>query len=757
MFESPLLVRKDVATKGERGTLLTQFRCMEENGISKSVQKDNKSKENNTVKRRKTNDNGDIGPDSNKRFNNRLFTLHQPIEAKPIRGSVKSKTSEVSRKFRGVYSGFLYGEDGKMIDKTIKNKGKPYPGLESSDEEDFDENDLLRIDQDLFQDNLTQDSDSDSDFGEETYRLAKLHQLNRRLREVGGKQNPVLRHLEIYSKGLEVLPRPISPLQVVQDNPVTMKLYDYPDLDDRIRSILTKNTNTQDGRSTYSPKFDPSSGWTGVSTPTAATCKTGSSFPNTTTTLPNHTPVKNTSASNRNKHRDITPTKSPTPPINMPRNSGLVRNVNLNQGDDEWYNFAIKHRSIGIVNSLVHLSLLRGDFKTAFRAFALLIRCQYVDVRIIWTIGLELLVWKRELREKAEWKDLVEAWKEEQEDQKACMKSGKSSAKKESGSTSVPGSESDSENSISDADSNSSSNLEDNDKFFNHAANKFNTKDQADDSESENVYDNESENGYEDANSKIRDSVDKIPSNMDAHTFAYDSHALLAGKITNIPETIGNSSKTEDEDFLEWLLVNFPYSRTRYGKGRKKVRAPQIIPYLIMSKLRHSNPRQALDRLGEIMLESPYSEDPILYALSGIAHIQLYLLEMKENAKSQNGMELDPKRKEFLMEKIKSFFEQCITRGGVIPQDFINFEIDQLSGNKSDTDLNDSEPESEDDESKMRPAKEVEDEENGEEEEREGTELDQEMENGFGEIDDDKNQKNPSVEFEGFSFSESED
>lgn len=47
-------------------------------------------------------------------------------------------------------------------------------------------------------------------------------------------------------------------------------------------------------------------------------------------------------------------------------------------------------RHIGIVESLLHLSVLRRDWELAYKCFALLIRLPQIDVRSLWPIGVEI-------------------------------------------------------------------------------------------------------------------------------------------------------------------------------------------------------------------------------------------------------------------------------------------------------------------------------------------------------------------------------
>lgn len=67
-------------------------------------------------------------------------------------------------------------------------------------------------------------------------------------------------------------------------------------------------------------------------------------------------------------------------------------NIDIPEGYVTKYNtLHARRRHLRCLIELLHLSLQRGEFTLAFRAFALLVRCQDVDIRQIWAIGFTLL------------------------------------------------------------------------------------------------------------------------------------------------------------------------------------------------------------------------------------------------------------------------------------------------------------------------------------------------------------------------------
>lgn len=230
--------------------------------------------------------------------------------------------------------------------------------------------------------------------------------------------------------------------------------------------------------------------------------------------------------------------------------------------EDSWLRNSLKLRHTHIVSSIVHLSMLRGDYSLASRAFALLIRASNVDIRVTWTIGLELLVWRREMRQ-------------------------------------------------------------------------------------------QQRNGPE-----HNDGNEELPNNGDIHTQ---------------PSRL---QRKEDDDFMEWLVVNYPHlAKRRASKWKYRSRAPDFYPHLILSKMRGGDPNDALDRLRELLLESPYSDTPLFYALAGIATIQLLTIEQHKNNTTKIHQ---------LVKEAHAYFDKCVALGGIYPSDFIDFELLQFTQDNSE-------------------------------------------------------------------------
>ncbi|ANB13309.1 hypothetical protein AWJ20_1595 [Sugiyamaella lignohabitans] len=215
-----------------------------------------------------------------------------------------------------------------------------------------------------------------------------------------------------------------------------------------------------------------------------------------------------------------------------------------------------------IANSLLRLAIVRGDYPLAFRAFSLLLHISETDVRFLWTVGLELLVWRRELREQESY---------------------------------VPRKE------------------------------------------------------------------NELPTNGDVHT-------------------LQSTAEKEDETFLDWLILNFPVPREASAYGSKiSASAVTFNKFRLLTKLRHGDPNSALNSLEDLILIPPYSEDPVVYALCGIAVMQLMTLRSVEFAKLEvEVVEREAKLKQ-LAARAHKYFEECQKYGGVLPEDFINFEITELA------------------------------------------------------------------------------
>lgn len=255
--------------------------------------------------------------------------------------------------------------------------------------------------------------------------------------------------------------------------------------------------------------------------------------------------------------------------------------------DDKWKYRTIRMRGIYNLTSIMYISLFRRDYKRAVRAFAYLVRSKdLIDQRLLWSVALELLTWRRDSRNR-----------------------------KELG-------------------------LERIDRRRTHG---------------------------------------HICSNNDASTY---------------PHMCG--TKAEDEDYLHWLIINYPYVRAAESgpaksKFRYRVWAPDLYPLYILSKLKHQDLKGALEILEDITLQSPYSEDPVVFAYYGILNIQLMTKEKAKKFPDENKLE-------GLQAKVKQCFDECKRLGGDYPTEMIEKCLEFLDGKSisgSDDDASEGEHENE--------------------------------------------------------------
>ncbi|KAG0635455.1 RNA polymerase I-specific initiation factor-domain-containing protein [Tuber brumale] len=54
--------------------------------------------------------------------------------------------------------------------------------------------------------------------------------------------------------------------------------------------------------------------------------------------------------------------------------------------------FSLRAKHLAVITTILHRTLLGADYPRAARAFALLIRCKGIDLRHLWSIGLDLLL-----------------------------------------------------------------------------------------------------------------------------------------------------------------------------------------------------------------------------------------------------------------------------------------------------------------------------------------------------------------------------
>ncbi|OLL26559.1 RNA polymerase I-specific transcription initiation factor rrn11 [Neolecta irregularis DAH-3] len=51
----------------------------------------------------------------------------------------------------------------------------------------------------------------------------------------------------------------------------------------------------------------------------------------------------------------------------------------------------LRARHVTVLTSILHISMLKRNYETAFHAYALLLRCKDADIKRVWDVGLEIL------------------------------------------------------------------------------------------------------------------------------------------------------------------------------------------------------------------------------------------------------------------------------------------------------------------------------------------------------------------------------
>lgn len=76
--------------------------------------------------------------------------------------------------------------------------------------------------------------------------------------------------------------------------------------------------------------------------------------------------------------------------------------------------------------------------------------------------------------------------------------------------------------------------------------------------------------------------------------------------------------------FLDWLFINHPSGRS-YRKSMWKIwpRSQELLPYLLMIRLLNGAPGDVCEQIEDFVLAKPYIADPNIWALHGIALLQL--------------------------------------------------------------------------------------------------------------------------------------
>lgn len=261
----------------------------------------------------------------------------------------------------------------------------------------------------------------------------------------------------------------------------------------------------------------------------------------------------------RNRHPNVNSKRT----VSLTLYDTVLRHKSTAQvNEDSWLYRSMRYRHTQIMSTLVQQAMMRGDYPLASRAFAMLIRSPNTEISLMWTVGLELLVWRRECR---------------------------------------------------------------------------------------------------------------------------DASASTNNTNNNV-HTLPTREEGEDEKFLNWLLVNCPAIKSQYHSKLqfKKDRAPDMLPALILSKLRHANPKLALEIMEEKKLQSPYDVDPMYDAYCGIALMQLMA---GENEKGDN-IEKKTEMKKFYGHRARLYFDKCLEKGGVAPMDIINFEMSELMKGVENHDVN---------------------------------------------------------------------
>lgn len=219
------------------------------------------------------------------------------------------------------------------------------------------------------------------------------------------------------------------------------------------------------------------------------------------------------------------------------------------------YLVSIKNRQVSVMNSIIYFAILRGDFPTASQAFSILLRTPGFNIRLMWNVALELLVWRRKSRE-------------------------------------------------------------------------------------------------------------EIRLSHSGHSLPYELQTSKASSNT----------KTEDDDFLVWLSMNYPWAKfLSHQQSRTKLRSDDFDAYWIMSKLKHSDPKSAMGKLDDLLFQVPYSEMPIYHFLAGVATIQL----AREKRNKSDGS-LDIQEMERYQKKAKDYFDACLKFGGAIPEDSLAHELQAM-------------------------------------------------------------------------------
>ncbi|KAF5101774.1 hypothetical protein D0Z00_000636 [Geotrichum galactomycetum] len=135
--------------------------------------------------------------------------------------------------------------------------------------------------------------------------------------------------------------------------------------------------------------------------------------------------------------------------------------------------------------------------------------------------------------------------------------------------------------------------------------------------------------------------------------------------------------RTKDEDFLEWLFINYQSARVLkagHSANRDRMSGPEFFPHLIIQKLRFGNPKSALERIDEALLESRFGDNPAVHFFRGVAYCQLIKQRRDE------GMATATNEIRKLAETARACFDTARGKGGVFPEHILDFELRHLAG-----------------------------------------------------------------------------
>lgn len=142
--------------------------------------------------------------------------------------------------------------------------------------------------------------------------------------------------------------------------------------------------------------------------------------------------------------------------------------------------------------------------------------------------------------------------------------------------------------------------------------------------------------------------------------------------------------RTKDEDFLEWLFINYQSAKVlkaSHSINRDRMSGPEFFPHLIIQKLRFDNPKSAIERIDEALLESRFSDNPVIHFFRGVAYCQLIKQRRQENPDAFITNEINT-----LIETARDCFDTAREKGGVFPEHILDFELRHITGESEDKD-----------------------------------------------------------------------